>query len=131
VSLPSSLHDPPKAPRENALSRLLVTGLREPMPVRPRAAVALELSCRTRHDLATAALAGEAILLLEATGEHAGKPSDLRVQRLRARGIHPRIAPGRARSQRSRPHEVLREPWAAAQGSQNEILAEQRLFSYR
>jgi hypothetical protein len=25
----------------------------------------------------------------------------------------------------------FREPWAAAQGSQTEILAEQRLFSYR
>jgi hypothetical protein len=26
---------------------------------------------------------------------------------------------------------VFREPWAAAQGSQKEILAQQRLFSYR
>lgn len=63
------------------------------MIAEPRTAVAFELGRRTRHDLVAAALAGEAVLVLQTAGKHARETPDLLVQRLGARRIRPRVAP--------------------------------------
>jgi hypothetical protein len=66
--------------------------------VKPRPSFRVEISAGQPHYLAAAALAGEAVLVFEAAGEHLGDPADLHVQRPGSATIHavPRIAPRQA-----------------------------------